>query len=162
VTDRRRTDRLDLRRITAHDVPAVVAISTDPRTNLHRPGGTPSLAEAELLAQEFMRGWDEDGIGFWVVEHEGEVVGIAGVRPYVLGDLDCWNLYYRFAPEAWGKGFAVEAAREAIAVAREQSPPRPVVARTRSDNAGAVRVAERAGLVRRPDLDADGYIAFAG
>jgi RimJ/RimL family protein N-acetyltransferase/adenylate kinase family enzyme len=158
----RRTARLRLRRVTEADIPGVVAISTDPRTNRHRPDGTPTPDEAAGIARRFIRGWEENGIGYWLVEYEARSVGVAGITAITLGDMDCWNLYYRFSPEVHGRGLAAEATREAIAVARELTPEWPVVARTRPDNEPAIRLALAIGLVRRPDLDGDGYVAFAG
>jgi RimJ/RimL family protein N-acetyltransferase len=157
----RRTARLRLRRITAADIPAVVALSTDPRTNRHRPDGTPTPDEATAITRRFIRGWEEHGIGYWLVEHEARDVGVAGITATTLGDVDCWNLYYRFSPEVQGRGLAAEATREAIAVARELTAEWPVVARTRPDNEPAIRLALAIGLVRRPDLDGDGFVAFA-
>ena len=58
-----------------------------------------------------MADWDCEGFGYWVVEHQGEVIGIAGVKPVSVHGAPCWNLYYRFAPESWGQGLAAEAAR---------------------------------------------------
>jgi hypothetical protein len=37
-----------------------------------------------------------------------------------------------------------------------------VVVRTRAGNEPAARLAVAIGLIRRPDLDADGFITFAG
>jgi hypothetical protein len=48
-----------------------------------------------------------------------------------------------------------------VVVARAQPPVRPVVARTRPGNAAAVKVAEAAGLTRRPGLDYDGFAVLA-
>jgi [ribosomal protein S5]-alanine N-acetyltransferase len=158
----RRTARLSLRRVTEADIPAVVAISTDPRTNRHRPDGTPTPDEAEAFARSFIEDWDAHGLGYWVVKHEGRDVGVAGVKAATIGGRPCWNLYYRFAPEVHGLGFASEATREAIAAARAHTPQLPVVARTRPGNEPAARLARAIGLERRPDLDADGFITFAG
>jgi len=88
---------------------------------------------------EFVRGWQEDGIGYWVVELDAKFVGVAGVRPLQFRGRTCWNLYYRFAPEVWGMGLAVEAACEAVAVAEALHPYWPVLARTRPANGPAVR-----------------------
>jgi RimJ/RimL family protein N-acetyltransferase/adenylate kinase family enzyme len=162
LASERRTARLRLRQVTDADIPGVVAISTDPRTNRHRPDGTPTPDEAAAIAGRFVRGWEENGIGYWLVEYEGRNVGVAGITPITLGGAECWNLYYRFSPEVHGRGLAAEATREAIAVARELSPEWPVVARTRPDNEPAIRLARAIGLEPRPDLDADGFITFAG
>ena len=155
------TERLRLRRVTSADVPALVAISTDPRTNEHRPQGAPSRAESEGIISGFIGDWEQHGLGYWVVEYLGEVVGIAGVRSSILCGRDCWNLYYRFSPDAWGKGLAAEAARAAIVVARECDPTRPILARTRPDNLAAAKLARTIGMTRRAEWDWDGLIAFA-
>jgi RimJ/RimL family protein N-acetyltransferase len=47
-------------------------------------------------------------------------------------------------------------------VARELTPEWPVVARTRPDNEPAIRLALAIGLVRCPDLDGAGFVAFVG
>ena len=70
------------------------------------------------------------------------------------------NLYYRFTPGAWGQGYATELARTAVTLARKYLPQWPVVARTRAKNIPSIRTAERAGLIRRPDLDTE-HIIFA-
>ena len=158
----RRTARLRLRRVTHGDVPSVVSLSTDPRTHRHSPTGTPTREEAEAFARRFVEDWDTYGLGYWIVEHEGRDVGVAGVKAAAIGKRPCWNMYYRFTPAVHGMGLAAEATREAIAAAREHTPEWPVVVRTRPGNEPASRLAVAIGLVRRPDLDADGFITFAG
>lgn len=104
-----------------------------------------------------MEAWDATGVGYWGVEHLDEFVGVAGLRPLVLAERDCWNLYYRLRPSVWGRGLAAEAAAQAVAFAHELDPRLPVAARTRAANLPAKRVAEKAGLHRRDDLDSDGF-----
>ncbi len=157
----RRTSRLVLRRLTANDAAAVLAIDTDPRTNAYRPGGPPSRTESELAFQEFLCCWQEHGLGYWAVELGGHIVGVAGVRPFRSRTRECWNLYYRLVPEAWGQGVAAEAAREAVVAAGICRPDWPVLARTRPANDAAIRVAQAAGLERRSDLDSDGFVILA-
>jgi ribosomal-protein-alanine N-acetyltransferase len=155
------TERLRLRRITEADLGAVIAISTDPRTNEHRPRGAPTIEESNAIARDFIDDWQRHGIGYWVVEHKGRVIGIAGVKPVRLGGGDYWNLYYRFSPVVWGKGLAAEATRAAIAAAGAHTPARPVIARTRPNNTPAAQLALAIGMTRQPELDADGYITYA-
>jgi len=75
-------------------------------------------------------------------------------------DRDVLNLYYRLRPDAWGRGYATEVARTAVGLARSYMPHLPVIARTRLANIASIRTTERAGLVRRPDLDTE-HIVFA-
>lgn len=162
LVSERRTARLRLRRVTEADVASVVALSTDPRTHRHSPTGAPTREEATAIARRFVEDWDRYGLGYWVVEHEGRDVGVAGVKPSRIGTRPCWNMYYRFHPAVHGRGLASEAMREAIAAARGHTPEWPVVVRTRPGNESAARLARAIGLDRRPDLDADGFITFAG
>lgn len=160
VHDRRQTERLVLRPISLIDRDPFIAIHVDPRTNSHSPGGPPSIEWSEAFLVSLVEAW-ERGLSYWAVEHEGHVVGFAGAEARTMLDRECWNLYYRFAPEDWGRGFATEAVREAIGVAMTLDRWRPPVARTRPANNAAIRVAERAGLDRRPELDHDGYAVLA-
>src|SRR5207244_2171213 len=101
------------------------------------------------------------GVCYWTVELEGDVIGVAGVEPREASGRRCWNLYYLFTQRVWGRGLATEVAIEAVTVANELQPAWPVVARVRPDNHASARVASRAGLKRRPDLDAEGFDVYA-
>jgi [ribosomal protein S5]-alanine N-acetyltransferase len=155
------TPRLRMRCVGQDDIAAVVAISTDPEANRHRPGGAPSQAQAEAIVQGFIEDWERNGIGYWVIECDGEIVGIAGVKPFRLDGRDYWNLYYRFSPSSWGQGLAREAAQRAVEVAQQHAPERPVIARTRADNGAAIRLAVAIGMRRAPEIDSDGFITYA-
>lgn len=155
------TERLRLRRPTEDDIPALVAVSSDPHTNQHSPTGAPSIEESARNVREAIAHWQEYGIGYWAVEHDGQIIGIAGLKAGVLRGREIWNLYYRFTPTAWGQGLATEVAREALAAAQERDQTRMVVARTRPTNAAAQRLALRVGMSRHSELDSDGFITFA-
>ena len=157
----RSTASLRLRPVRFDDLDALVEVEGDPATNQHSPTDPPTSAEVERRLRASIEAWTRDGVGYWAVEHGDELVGVAGLRRMVLQDRDCWNLYYRLRPSAWGKGFAREAAVAAVALADEQRPRLPVLARTRSTNTPAQRVAEAAGLQRRADLDSGGFEVFA-
>jgi ribosomal-protein-alanine N-acetyltransferase len=157
----RHTANLRLRPLRSDDLDALIEVEGDPATNEHRPGGPPTDSEVEQHLRVFVEAWADGGVGYWAVGHGDEFVGVAGLRPLVLHGRDCWNLYYRFRPSAWGRGFAREVAIEAVAFAGEHSPRLPVVARTRPGNIAAKKVAQNAGLQRRTDLDCDGFEIFS-
>jgi [ribosomal protein S5]-alanine N-acetyltransferase len=156
----RRTERLKLRRLAPDDVEALVALHTDPRTNVHRPDGPMLAEESEAMARSLVDAW-EDGLAYWAVELDGAFVGIAGCEPRMTNGVAWWNLYYRFSPDVWGRGLATEAAREAVKVALAQRPARPVIARVRPSNVASIRVAEKAGLIRQSGMDADGFVVYS-
>jgi ribosomal-protein-alanine N-acetyltransferase len=157
----RRTADLLLRPVRAEDVESLVVIETDPRTTRHSPTGPPTREQAEQLLLSVVAAWDEGGPHYWAVEHERQVVGTAGLRRATLHARECWNLYYRLSPDVWGRGFATQAAREAVDCAAALPGELPVVARTRPENSAAQRVAQKVGLERREDLDSNGFYTFA-
>jgi RimJ/RimL family protein N-acetyltransferase len=142
-----RTARLTLRRPTIDDTTFYTAVHSDERLYTHAPHvrvTDPAVHEADLRG--WLAGWDQHGFGYWVVEETatGMPVGFAGVRPSD-GFL---NLYYRFAAEAHGRGFAKEVSREAVVMAAEWLTGRPVQALVKEHNIASVRTALSAGLVR--------------
>jgi [ribosomal protein S5]-alanine N-acetyltransferase len=156
------TERLRLRAPTLADMSRLEALSTDPRVNRHSPSGPPTVQQSRAAVRESITAWHRDGIGHWVVEYDGRLAGVTGVRPIELSGDRYWNVYYRFAPETWGKGIASEAVRAALAAARGHLPGRRFVVRTRPSNEAAITLAQAVGLTRSPQLDADGFVTFTG
>ncbi len=76
-----------------------------------------------------------------VSDPAGPVVGLVGCQWH---DGPGWNLGYRFARSAWGRGLAAEAVTAALAAAGEVAPELPVVAYLLEHNTGSRRAAARA------------------
>ena len=144
-----------LRPPRADDLDDVFRIHGDPRTNVHNPAGPDrDLAASRARLGEWLEHWDRHGFGYWVVEDDdGTVVGFSGVRHETWQGRPVLNLYYRYAPEVWGRGLASAVAAHAVRWAAEHHPDRPVIAYTTEENEGLQRTARAAGLVRRPDLE---------
>lgn len=160
-----RTSRLVLRRPRDGDAPALFAIDGDPATHRFTPTGpAPDLASCEQRLRRWLAHWEEEGYGYWTVTlpETEQIIGFGGVAHDRWRDRDVLNLFYRLTPSAWGRGYAAELARTAVALAREQLPPWPVIARARPGNVPAIRTAERAGLRRQPDLDTEHVILALG
>ncbi|MGI9823813.1 GNAT family N-acetyltransferase [Agromyces sp. Marseille-Q5079] len=146
------TDRVLLTPLTLDHVDELHRVYGDPRTWQHLPSGRHAdrgqSAQAIERAAQSRR---EHGFGMNAVrlrEPVGELapggfVGSAGANMLPFG---AWNLGYRFAPEAWGHGLALEAARLSLAAATEAAPDAPVTARVLANNPASIRVLERLGL----------------
>ena len=163
VFDEVYTKRLVLRRPTVNDGAAMFRIHGDPATYRYSPRSPdPDQATSEKDLQEWLSYWQDNGYGYWAITLPSvkEVIGFGGVRHMNWRDRDVLNLYYRFTPSAWGQGYASEMAQTAVHLARTHLPQLPVVARIRDANGPSKRVAERAGLLRRPDLDTE-HVVFA-
>lgn len=152
------TERLRLSPLVEADVDAVHAIYGDPGTWLHLPGGRHRDREttAAMVARS-AASWRAAGVGTWVVRRSGAEARLRGVpAETVIGtaaatalDSGLLNLGYRFAPGAWGAGYATEAAAAALAAAGASAPELPVTARVLAGNPASIRVLERIGLVLR-------------
>ncbi|RSN13007.1 N-acetyltransferase [Nonomuraea sp. WAC 01424] len=137
-----------LSRVRPEDLQAVHEIHADPRTNLYNSAGpTVDLEASRAMLDLWLADWDETGIGYWAARLAGQsrVLGIGGIRHAAIEGTDALHLYYRFRPDAWGHGYAVELARAALRVGRGLGT---VVAVIGDANAPSRRVAERAGLHR--------------
>ena len=163
IWSRLQTARLTLRRLQPTEGPAMFAVHGDPATNLYNPFGPhPDLATSEEMLGECLQHWEASGFGLWAATRvqEEQIIGFGGVEHRIWREREVLNLYYRLTPSAWGQGYAIELAQTAVSLARTCLPQWPIVARTRANNLPSIRTAERAGLIRRPDLDTE-HVVFA-
>lgn len=143
-----RTAHLTLRPITDADLAdeRIIGWHTDPagyELMSEAPRTRPEAIEALELWRD---AWQTDGIGYWIAEHEGNPVGIGGVRAMNYQNHPHLNLYYRLDPAHWGRGFGTEIACAATAYAAEHYTAGPVVTRIAPTNLPSLRVIERAGM----------------
>ena len=157
MIDRRHvlSPRLRLDAVVTDDLDDHVALMSDPGTWAHLPSGRHTSAERTMQGIRHSAGhWQRDGLGYWTARlredlpgtglHAGDVVGTGGCALRV--GTAWWNLYYRFTPGAWGRGFAAELVTAAIEAARTVDPERPVVAVLLEHDERSRGLAERAGL----------------
>jgi RimJ/RimL family protein N-acetyltransferase len=152
------TERLLLRPWRPEDREPFARLNADPRVMEYFPAvltREESDAGADRIHDHFARrGW-----GFWAVE-------IAGVTPFAgfigLGTprfeahfTPCTEIGWRLAAEFWGKGYASEGARAALAFGFDRLGLTEIVSFTAVSNARSRRVMERIGMVRDVSGDFD-------
>lgn len=138
---------LRLDRPTADDVVAVHTIYSDPRVWTHLPSGRHDEIEAtEEMVLAWIEGWERDGLSAWIVRDvsTGTVLGHVGCS---VKRSAFWNLGYRLAYEAQGRGIASRVSEQALDLAHETEPALPVVAYLLEHNQASARVAEKVGLM---------------
>ncbi len=138
-----------LRAPTQADLGALMAIHGDPRTNEHNPlGPLADVAAGRELLGAWLEDWRRRGVGYWALEEESRrrIVGFAGIRAIKAAGAELFNLYYRLAAEAWGRGIAGAAARAAVAWAHQDWPEVAVIARMQPGHVPSERTALSAGL----------------
>jgi RimJ/RimL family protein N-acetyltransferase len=152
-----RTERLVLRRWRDEDRAAYVAMNQDPAVMEFMQGLTPPDVSNGFI-DKIEAHWDEHGWGLWAVEVPGVApfVGFTGLWPatHVLG-YESREVGWRLAREHWGRGYATEAAREALRFGFRDLGFDEIVSFTVPENRRSRAVMERIGLgyVERGDFD---------
>ena len=153
------TARLSMRRPTAADVPAILAIHSDERACAYNPSDRlVSEADAIDLYHRWDEHWQHHGFGYWVLRMHGDtrIIGFCGVKVMQLHVREVLNLFYRLDPATWGRGLATEAAVAVARWAASDASRWPLIARVRPANTASIRVAEHVGLQRAERLDTVG------
>jgi RimJ/RimL family protein N-acetyltransferase len=144
------TERLTLRGWREDDLDAYAAIAADPEV-MRFMGGPLDRADTWRQIAVFVGHWELRGHGLWVVERDGELIGRVGlIRPEGWPGLEVGWLLGR---DAWGHGYATEAARAAADHAWRELGARELISLIAPGNVPSQRVAERLGM--RPGGDYD-------
>jgi RimJ/RimL family protein N-acetyltransferase len=142
----RMTTRLVLTTPVDADVAELFELHTDPRVWEHLPSGRHiDPVQTKALLDTYREGWIENGLDVWVAR-DSETKVLLGMGGPSLRGGRAWNIYYRLAPTAWGRGYAQEIVAAARAATAELGSDLPHVAVLLEHNEGSRRAAERAGL----------------
>lgn len=143
------TERLLLRRPVAADLARFCAIHGDPHANLFNPAGPMATATAQQAFAAWLKHWDEHGYGQWTVAARAApeyVIGFGGLALRAYGGMDRVNLGYRFAPAAWGHGYATELAEAARDTGLGAPGLQEVFGLVRPAHTASIRVLEKIGM----------------
>ena len=145
------TQRLGVRleRPTHADVGELHQIYSDPRVWTHYPSARfVSERQTERLIDLWIAGWEAESLSAWLVrdEYTGDLLGHVGCS---LRGAAFWNLGYRLAVGAHGRGIATAVATYAVEQAQLVRPEIPVAAYLLEHNLASARVAQKAGLSLR-------------
>jgi RimJ/RimL family protein N-acetyltransferase len=153
-----RTERLLLRRWCAADLAPFAAMNADPRVVEFFPRAW-SREESDASVGRIEAHFEKHGFGLWAVE-------IAGVAPFAgfIGlchprfeahFTPCVEIGWRLAAPYWGRGFATEGARVALAFGFETLGLAEIVSFTVPANLRSRRVMEKLGMTHDPGDDFD-------
>ncbi|MGP1283918.1 MAG: GNAT family N-acetyltransferase [Parasphingopyxis sp.] len=121
--------------------------------------GVQTRAKTDEMIDKLIRWQRDHGHTFWAVERkeDGELLGFCGLKKVdddgVLPDPGTVEIGWRLREDAWGKGYAREAAVASMNHAFDAFDPDFVTAFTVRGNEGSWRLMERLGMERRTDLD---------
>ena len=143
------TERLILRKPEKQDFERFFEINKDPQTNLYNPSGPMSLEKAENTFNRMLEHWDQYNFGGWAIlekENPDRVIGFGGLSYKMYDEEEKLNLGYRFAPEAWGKGYATEFSKKAIDFGFNDLNEKEIFGMVRPANVVSIKVLEKAGM----------------
>ncbi len=152
------TTRLVLRRWSEADREPFAALNADPEVMRYFPS-TQTRRQSDAFADRIEAGFAADGFGLWALEVRGGApfVGFTGIRRLPEPDPHAGNVEvgWRLAREAWGHGYAVEAARASVAYGFDQAGLDEIVSMTAVSNGPSRTVMERLGMLHDPGEDFD-------
>ena len=154
-----KTQRLNLRQVQFSDTMALMDIFGDAEVMRFGDG---------VQTKEWVEGWIQTGLESYAVhgfgpyavlkQSSGEVIGYCGLFyfPDVNGQPEI-EIGYRLKRAAWGRGYAVEAARAVRDFAFEVLNIKRLIAIIDPANVASIRVAEKIGMYYESDVMFEGY-----
>ena len=152
------TERLVLRAWRAEDAAPFHAMCTDPEVMAYLG---PPLSRADVEAAIVRQNGFQSGHGycFWAIERraDGAMLGFCGLKPGpertpLHARIE---IGWRLRRDAWGQGYAREAARASLDWGWANLPDDAIWAMTNIANSRSWGLMERLGMARRAELDFD-------
>jgi len=149
------TERLRLRVWEEADRGHFAALNADPVV-MQDLGGPLSRHDSDAKLDRYLEAWNHNAYGRWLVETtSGKFLGYCGVMPagkdHPIGLHD--EIGWRLIREAWGHGYATEAARAALFDAFRRVRLIEVFTYTDAQNLRSQAVMRRLGLTRDASRD---------
>ncbi len=156
-----RTDRLLMRPWRDSDRDPFAALNADPEVMRHFQG-TRTRAESDEFVDRIEAQWADAGWGLFALEVLASddadgvpFIGYTGLWPAYFVEPGTVEVGWRLAHDAWGHGYAPEAARAALRFGFEDVGLAEIVSFTAEANTNSQRVMQKIGLQREPSRDFD-------
>jgi len=148
--------RLRLRQMRHDDLDVLCAIFSDPIVMRYFPAPW-TRDEVQAAVECNLRRYQEDGFGLWmVVRKDKDVIGDCGLVRQELPTGSEIEVGYHFLPDAWGFGYATEAASRCLTHAFDVLKLPRVISLIRPENGPSRRVAERNGQTVAEEIEWQG------
>jgi RimJ/RimL family protein N-acetyltransferase len=150
------TDRLLLRNWRDADREPFAALNGDPAVMEHFPS-VQTREQSDQLIDRNLPLIEERGWGLWALEvrDTGRFIGFTGlsVPSFEAHFLPAVEIGWRLSKDAWGNGYATEAARASLEHAFGPAGLEEVVSFTATTNLPSQRVMQRIGMVQDGEFD---------
>jgi ribosomal-protein-alanine N-acetyltransferase len=153
-----KTDRLVLRRWRLDDRIPFARMNADPDV-MEFFVSPLTREESDAFVDRIEAGFAEDGFGLWAVEEieAGRFIGFTGLiyQTFQAHFTPAVEVGFRLARHAWGRGYATEAATEAVRYGFEAAGLAEIVSMTAIQNARSQAVMRKLGMTHDPADDFD-------
>lgn len=114
-------------------------------------------SESDAMIDRMQAGIAERGWGLWCLDIDGACAGLVGLNApaFAAHFTPCVEIGWRLARSHWGRGYASEGARLALAFGFDQLRLAQIVSFTTVANGRSRRVMDRLGMQRDPVDDFD-------
>ncbi|MEV8634215.1 GNAT family N-acetyltransferase [Streptosporangium sp. NPDC051023] len=150
------TERLILRRWRQDDRGPFAALNADPEVMEHFPAVL-DRGRSDAMVDRIESAFGEHGYGLWALELRatGEFIGFAGLawQTFEARFTPALEIGWRLARQAWGHGYASEAAAAALDHGFDVAGRQEIVSLTAVGNRRSRAVMERLGMTRDPADD---------
>jgi RimJ/RimL family protein N-acetyltransferase len=139
------TKRLRLRKFTFDDVEALFEHRSDGEV-MKFLGGVQDLDTVKAKIKLYSDAFDRDGYAFCVMiwKETNEFIGVGGLQ--TSPETGETEVGYTVGKKFWGKGIATECTLGCLEFGFNKIGLQKIIARTHSENAGSIRVLEKAGM----------------
>lgn len=160
------TERLLLRKLEDSDYERLFLLDSDPEVMKYI--GVPVLtdiSQSKDIVRMIQKQYEENGIGrFAVIEKESNLlIGWSGLKfltKEINGYNNVYELGYRFLPEYWGKGYAMESAKASLDYGFNDLNIDVIYALAHSENDGSNHILQKLGFERTGEFAEPDGICF--
>lgn len=150
------TSRIILRQWSDADREPFADINADPEVMEHYPRPL-TRSESDQVLDRLAAHIDEQGFGLWAAERRSDrqLLGFVGLQrvPFDAHYTPAIELGWRLRRDAWGRGYATEAARACADFAFDNLGIAELFAMARPGNEPSRRVMDRLGMTHDPGDD---------
>ena len=141
------TPRLILGQFTEDDARLILDLNSDPEIvkYVHEPVLTTDDQAKKIIADIILPQY-KNNLGRWATytKSNNEFIGWCGLK--YLADKDEIDLGYRFKKNAWGKGYATEAAKHTLDHGFNNLDLKLITGRAHIENIASIKVLEKIGM----------------
>lgn len=159
------TDRLILRQLEDNDCERMFLMDSDPEVMKYLGTPVASIQESKEMIKMIQKQYEENGVGrLAVIEKEsGLMIGWSGLKLLtqpINNHVNTLDLGYRFIPEFWGKGYAMETAIAVLHYGFHELNADAIYAYADSGNTGSNYILGKLGFERTGEFEDSGVLCY--